>query len=632
MTRRNPPSTITLLLPSPSSSSTSLIASSSTLPKSTNKIILPPVPDLEVLILAKKIALEKGQKFDLEAYLNDDQLEEYRTKYLKLPPKPPIIIPPTPPLINQQLQSEEVTPGPSTPTIEIEINTPINGNPSTPNNVETINNNNTPIKKIIKIPDLSHLHWKQRAKRIAELTKEAEMIANGELPESSSSLFNQIDEVNTINQSGGKKGELTDKDKEVIRGSASYWNSLLISARKSRGPQWDYSLQQFQYDRSSSEYYNHGKDPRPADQQSSIKPTPQSTKAELDGEGDEQEMDAENEIDGGSPKKKRKLSLVEKDKPNGLSMNKVDDKGEHENENENGKRIKSNSISQTPGTIPHSLPKQSPHQNHQPTPSANRNDLPSTTPQSNSINLPPQSRISSQVQPSGQTPTPHIQPSQLFGGIGMGRPSLPQNSSSSSSSSIPQSNQNQSNSALLGHGQGGQNVNPNFLASLQQFQQQQQANLQQQQQTQSSSSNQNSQTSIPSTLGGFGGLNPSQLSGLTGLNQQQLNGLNSNQLMGLSNMIQSMNPQFLQQQQQQQQMLINGGGGGNINGLGQQFNNVQQGMSQHGINQNLGMNNVNMTMFQNLNNSGTGSVNGSGNGPMLGGTTPGNNWSEFTNS
>ncbi|WVW83116.1 hypothetical protein I302_105134 [Kwoniella bestiolae CBS 10118] len=558
MPRRNPPSTITLLLPSPSPSSSS---SSSTKP------ILPDTPDIEVLILAKKLAAKKGQKFDIESYLSSDQLESYRTKYLGLPPKPkpkPKEATPPPPSVEPSTtttaidgtqpptQTETQSDTPATPILEIQSPTPTPTGTGTPG---------TPAKKPFKfqIPDLSHLHWKQRAKRLAELQREAEMIANGEIPEPASSV---VDDSILL---GGKKGELTEKDKEGIRGSASYWNSLLISARKSRGPQWDYSLQQFQYDRFSSEYYTHGKDPRGS-------PILNGDKRELqdgedlnpnEGEGDGVEGGVGNDNDiNESPSKKRKLDLALSPVTSKLNGNHGDlEEGEGTDE-ENRKRIKSNSVS-------NSIPKQSPLvQSQHPNPS-----IPQAQPQ----RTPSQSQFST----SGI-------------GIPIGRPSLP--STSSSQSSITQT---------TNPGMNPQSINPNILASLQQFQAQQPQGFNPSQLSglnpqQLAGAGLNPQqfsgiSALNSQQPGLGGLNPQQL----GLNAQQLNGLNPQQLVGLQNMMSSMNPQFLQQ--------------------------MTGGMSQHGLTQGLGMG---MGMI-----SGFGGGQNQQGGPMLSGSGAGNgNWSsDFTN-
>ncbi|KDQ19263.1 hypothetical protein BOTBODRAFT_184331 [Botryobasidium botryosum FD-172 SS1] len=45
--------------------------------------------------------------------------------------------------------------------------------------------------------------------------------------------------------------------KERETESASEWNSLLLTARAQRGPQWDVATQQFLVDRDSHLYYNH---------------------------------------------------------------------------------------------------------------------------------------------------------------------------------------------------------------------------------------------------------------------------------------------------------------------------------------------------------------------------------------
>ncbi|GFZ46158.1 hypothetical protein JCM24511_04405 [Saitozyma sp. JCM 24511] len=55
---------------------------------------------------------------------------------------------------------------------------------------------------------------------------------------------------------GGRKKE-EEVDRDSVQEGASYWNHLLIQARKARGPQWDYNTQQHQVDRQSKAYYTH---------------------------------------------------------------------------------------------------------------------------------------------------------------------------------------------------------------------------------------------------------------------------------------------------------------------------------------------------------------------------------------
>ncbi|WVO12847.1 hypothetical protein L204_100455 [Cryptococcus depauperatus] len=105
--------------------------------------------------------------------------------------------------------------------------------------------------------DLSHLHWKQRQKRLAEIAREQEMLGNGITPSEPSSQ-------EILSQMPREEKSLNLKERESIESSASYWNSLLVQARKARGPQWDYSTQQHLYDRRSKDYYTLGKSPPPS--------------------------------------------------------------------------------------------------------------------------------------------------------------------------------------------------------------------------------------------------------------------------------------------------------------------------------------------------------------------------------
>ncbi|OCF36562.1 hypothetical protein I316_01813 [Kwoniella heveanensis BCC8398] len=396
MPRSNPPSTISILLPPPSTSYTT----TTTVPSgpgpgpnpattlkpavSTRNIIPPlPVPTLEVLLLAKKIASERGQKFDLESYLNPEQLEEYRVKHLGLPPKP-AIKPPTPtpaPEVKEEETPAPVLTTPATPSASAPASAentssgvPL-GAPGTPDAVGTpistaATATSTPVRRVLKIPDLSHLHWKQRAKRLAEIAREQEMIDNGEIPEPS-----PLEELAAANAAaaaaGGKKGEvrLTEKDREAIRGSASYWNSLLISARKARGPQWDYSTQALLYDKSSSNYYTQGKEP-PDVPVHIPKPKPKTTQtngdvaqhndatgevgnqtAGQDGEvegaeaGKGEDLSAKRALEDGpeedglgnkSPMKRRRLSLRDDANTGRQSQHLTQEQEQEDDESENG--------------------------------------------------------------------------------------------------------------------------------------------------------------------------------------------------------------------------------------------------------------------------------------------------------
>lgn len=71
-----------------------------------------------------------------------------------------------------------------------------------------------------QLPDLSHLHWKRRQKRLAEIAREQEMLANGEIPEVSTIV------VEETKPKGERK--LTEKEKEAIKKSTSYWCVYLV--------------------------------------------------------------------------------------------------------------------------------------------------------------------------------------------------------------------------------------------------------------------------------------------------------------------------------------------------------------------------------------------------------------------
>ncbi|KAG9114456.1 hypothetical protein FRC07_007632 [Ceratobasidium sp. 392] len=108
----------------------------------------------------------------------------------------------------------------------------------------------------------------------------------------SEELINEVKKLaaeegkNFVNDFGG--GPQTARSRAMAQ--ASEWNSLLISARAARGPQWDVGIQQYLVDKESDLYYN---------------PTPLSqTDAPNDSEapdGPEMASGIGNNSEGGTP-------------------------------------------------------------------------------------------------------------------------------------------------------------------------------------------------------------------------------------------------------------------------------------------------------------------------------------------
>ncbi|OXM81267.1 hypothetical protein C364_01130 [Cryptococcus neoformans Bt63] len=328
-----------------------------------------PPPSLDVLLEAQRIAAKNGQKLDIQSLLSPDQLEEYRVRYLKLPPGPHHGDRDDDPEKRDEREKQQHSiphvddSGAGTPGTPISAATVLHAGTSTPvanpgtppANIGTPTASPATLEARLKyqLPDLSHLHWKRRQKRLAEIAREQEMLANGEIPEVSTIV------VEETKPKGERK--LTEKEKEAIKKSTSYWNSLLVQARKDRGPQWDFSTQQLLYDRRSDEYYTHGRSPPP---------TP--------------------------PSKKRKVSNAEAGPsiPNGSVKN-------PESETSNAQP--------TPTINPPSLPSSTPSTNTRPISRGNPqpvNGAQSTPGTTSNVSLPLPSPAQSQAQPSSQTPQP----------------------------------------------------------------------------------------------------------------------------------------------------------------------------------------------------------------------------------
>ena len=223
MPRSRPPRTITLLLPSISASSS---ASSSSDPPGTSTH--PSEHNLEVLLRAQKIASERGQYLDITSFMTPSQRLQYlssSTRYNKSSSSLPLPLPLSS-LSSSALSNPLPTIPPPSARHPNEKSDPI---PSVTDQAQSDSTNTPPPdsphqpqpKKPRHLPDLSHLHWKQRQKRLA-------MIATGEISEDSD-LFLEKERDSpgppvASSYLGRSKGEV---DKEAVQKSASYWYAIL---------------------------------------------------------------------------------------------------------------------------------------------------------------------------------------------------------------------------------------------------------------------------------------------------------------------------------------------------------------------------------------------------------------------
>ncbi|TYJ56591.1 hypothetical protein B9479_002683 [Cryptococcus floricola] len=216
----------------------------------------PHLTPLPVLLEAQRIARSRGQILDIQALMSPAQREDYRAS-IGLPGKDRDE--------DEEDEKEE--------EIEKEKKAEngkeaehVDGHEATatdtPAPTEPASATASPApaaRKPFKVPDLSHLHWKQRQKRLAQIAREQELLARGQITEMSIFTEDGVPQPKTRT----KEKLLTNTEKEAIRGSASYWNNLLMQARRQRIPQWDYSTQQQHFERHSQDYYTHGLSPPP---------------------------------------------------------------------------------------------------------------------------------------------------------------------------------------------------------------------------------------------------------------------------------------------------------------------------------------------------------------------------------
>jgi hypothetical protein len=206
--RTDPPNPIKLFAPPPSSS---LSASSS----STSKM---PTYPLEVLLEAQQVASQRNEYFDILSYMSHEQRDLYLTKWYGHPlihpqrhPHQQQLHPPqpqTPQVIQPTPISSPPPPPPVDPEIEPEPEIDPNHPPPTPQTLQ-------------KIPDLSHLHWKQRQKRLAQIAS-GEIDVNSPLllPPGSTPLNITIIPDPPSGVGAYKRVEI---DRTDVSKSASYW-------------------------------------------------------------------------------------------------------------------------------------------------------------------------------------------------------------------------------------------------------------------------------------------------------------------------------------------------------------------------------------------------------------------------
>lgn len=229
MPRSHPPKTITLLLPSTSPASADQRYSTLAIePKLPTESADP--PSLEVLLLAEKLAKRRGHQFDIESFMTPLQRHQYRAMRSESIHSPP----PSDDGGDGSGGLCEVTLG-KRPSIEGED--PLRG-PSTPNGTSLPSLPSTPastadspvFKKPRLMPNLSHLHWKVRQKKLKELALQDGLPG---LPDGFSGYPTTPIDSNTSAQpvsiagstgvnivTGGRGGNV---DKAGIQASASYW-------------------------------------------------------------------------------------------------------------------------------------------------------------------------------------------------------------------------------------------------------------------------------------------------------------------------------------------------------------------------------------------------------------------------
>ena len=234
-----------------------------------------PATSLEVLILAKEIAQEKGQHFDIWSFLSPEQKVEYHKilygqdapagKYGQRPPTPVSAPPPTNEVGGEERLGEPSSSDGKGPNGHAVLEPTLSENPTTivgegvngtatPNPLEsttvpagpsTLSNgvaNSVPATEteppqeapsrsngFTETPDErrarltnSNLHWTQKRKKLQELAKlEAEGVTEIPIsPIDREPPMSQDHPIHAINAASKVKGEV---DKASVQKSASYW-------------------------------------------------------------------------------------------------------------------------------------------------------------------------------------------------------------------------------------------------------------------------------------------------------------------------------------------------------------------------------------------------------------------------
>ncbi|KAI9638327.1 uncharacterized protein MKK02DRAFT_42714 [Dioszegia hungarica] len=214
-----------------------------------------PAPTLDVLLMAHRMAAARGEQLDVEAYMTDEMRREWFERREPFMP------------------AEDADGSGSRKKRRISMDGDgtlhTASSPSTPYQPDITDPAYSPSHPSSKRhrTSLVEQHWTQR--RRTYLPGDGSAGAHG----SNSGNVEEQDDI--ISVPGGmvvptpllsnvgigtgnwrRKPEV-EADKEEVQASASYWNTLLIRARRDRGPQWDYSTQSYQVDRHSRAYYTH---------------------------------------------------------------------------------------------------------------------------------------------------------------------------------------------------------------------------------------------------------------------------------------------------------------------------------------------------------------------------------------
>ena len=153
-----------------------------------------------MLLYAQQLAQQRGQMFDIEAFMSPQQRAEYYTTVLhRSPPPVSVPLPLTPMHTGVKRPLEDDTASIASPA----------GTPGAEEGSE---------KKRPKIPGLAGLHWKQRQKKLAEIAK---LEAEGEKVDYETFLAPTPKEPPA---SAALTDGLDAKSRGSIPDSASYWS------------------------------------------------------------------------------------------------------------------------------------------------------------------------------------------------------------------------------------------------------------------------------------------------------------------------------------------------------------------------------------------------------------------------